>query len=95
MTTERNPISLTLRSKRQLTLPRHISEQLGLRPGDILELEVENSTLVGKPRRQKAMAALKEIQDAFARSGITEKELLKAGRRARRKVVRELYGSNR
>lgn len=83
---------VTLRPKRQLTLPAEICEALDIEPGDLLELRVEGRVLTARPKKAKAMDALREVRDAFARSGITEEELLKAGRSARRNVKRESHG---
>lgn len=84
-----NETQVLLRPKRQVTLPREICEQLGIKPGDTLVLTVEGSTLKARPRKAVALEALGEIQEAFRRSGITEKELQEAGRRVRREVARE------
>jgi hypothetical protein len=40
-----------------------------------------------------ALEALKEIQQAFQRSGIIEEELQEAGRRVRQEVARERYSA--
>ncbi len=81
-----------LRPKRQVTLPREICEQLGLMTGDILELAVENSRLVARPRKNRSLEALKEIQKAFLHSGVKEEELLEEGRRVRQEIARERHG---
>ncbi len=82
-------VDAILRPKRQLTLPRGVCEQLGISTGDVLELSLEGDTLVARPRKKAALEALREIRQAFERSGITEEELQKAGRRARQEVTRE------
>lgn len=84
---------VVLRLKRQLTLPKDICEQLGITTGDMLELSLEDSKLVAKPKKVIALEALREIQEAFKRSGITEEELLKKGRRIRREVIRKKYAT--
>ena len=84
-----------LRPRRQLTLPRDICRQLGIDTGDQVELSVEDCTLVVTPSRKRALDALAEIHDAFARSGLTEKELQRAAREARTELVRERYGRSR
>ncbi len=91
--TEKKVADVVLRPKRQVTLPREVCDQLGIGPGDVLELTVENSTLIARPRKTIALEALKEIQKAFQRSGITEDELQKTGRRIRQEVARERYGA--
>jgi AbrB family looped-hinge helix DNA binding protein len=78
---------VVLRPKRQVTLPKEICDRLGIGPGDILELTVDNLTLMAKPRKTISLEALKEIRQAFQRSGITEEELQETGRRIRKKVA--------
>ena len=82
-----------LRPKRQVTIPRELCDQLGIGPGDVLELMVEDSVLIARPRKNVALEALKEIQQTFLRSGITGEELQKAGRRVRQEVAGEHYGA--
>ncbi len=90
---EKKSAEVVLRPKRQVTLPREVCEQLGIQPGDILEITVEDCTLVARPRKSVALSALREIQLAFGRSGISEQELQKAGQRIRREVARERYSA--
>ncbi len=42
----------TMTSKGRLTLPKQVREQLGLRPGDAVELVSEDGQLVLRPTRQ-------------------------------------------
>ena len=84
-------IGVVLRPKRQVTLPREVCDQLGIEPGDVLELAVEDSALIARPKKTLALEALREIQRAFQRSGITEEELQKAGRKIRQEIARERY----
>ncbi|MBI2917818.1 MAG: AbrB/MazE/SpoVT family DNA-binding domain-containing protein [Chloroflexi bacterium] len=81
-----------LRPKRQLTLPESVCEKLGIKPGDKLHLTVQGDKLVIKPGKVVAREALRAIQEAFQRSGITEEELLESGRRIREELARERYG---
>ncbi len=80
---EKKARDVVLRPKRQITLPRDVCEQMGIGPGDTLELSVEGSTLAAKPKKAAALEALREIREAFKRSGITEEELQETGRRMR------------
>jgi antitoxin component of MazEF toxin-antitoxin module len=84
-----------LRPRRQLTLPRDICRELGIDTGDQVDLSVEDGTLVVTPSRKRALDALAEIQNAFARSGLTEEELQRAAGDARTELVRERYGRTR
>ncbi len=81
-----------IRAKRQMTLPREVCEELGIGTGDVLEFSVENGRVIGVPRKVAAMEALKEIQQAFEQSGISEEKLQERGREVRREVARERYG---
>lgn len=83
---------VVLRPKRQVTLPKQICDQLGIGPGDVLEMTVQDSIIVARPRKIVALEALKEIQQSFRRSGITEEQVQKTGRRIRQEVARERYG---
>lgn len=90
---EKKPADVVLRPKRQVTLPKDVCDQLGIQPGDILEVTVEDCILIARPRKAVALEALKEIQQAFERSGVTEQELQEAGKRIRREVAGERYGA--
>ncbi len=85
--------SVLVRPKRQITLPNDICERLGIGPGDILEISVEDRVLIARPRKTLALEALDEIQRAFERSGISEEELQEAGRQVRQDIARERYGA--
>lgn len=90
---EKKAADVVLRPKRQVTLPKEICDRLGIGPGDVLELTVEDSTIIARPRKTVALEALKEIRQAFRRSGISEEELQETGRRVRQEVARERYGA--
>ena len=90
---EKKTIDIVLRPKRQVTLPREVCDELGIGPGDVLQVSVEDAMLVARPKKTAAMEALKEIQQAFERSGISEEELQEAGRRARQEMTGERYGA--
>ena len=90
---DKKTIDIVLRPKRQVTLPREVCDELGIGPGDVLQVSVEDAMLVARPKKTAAMEALKEIQLAFERSGITEEELQEAARRAREEVARERFGA--
>ena len=89
---ERFTINVRLGARRQITLPGKVCEKLRVTPGDKLEVTVEDSTLVVRPNRAAALNALREIQEAFRRSGITEEELLEDGMKIRKELIKERYG---
>jgi AbrB family looped-hinge helix DNA binding protein len=84
-------IDVVMRPKRQVTLPKVICEQLGIAPGDILEFNLEGSVLVARPKKARALDAVKEIRAMFKASGITEPELQDSEKEIRREVARRLY----
>jgi AbrB family looped-hinge helix DNA binding protein len=84
-------VNVVIRPKRQVTLPGELCKQLGIGPGDSLEITLENSVIVARPRKSIALNALKSIQQAFERSGITEEELLSAGRQTRQRLLKERH----
>lgn len=83
---------VTLRPRRQLTLPREVCESLGVKPGDSLVLEVTDGKLVVEARRSRAIGALRALQQAFADSGIPLEEFLESGRQIREELFVEKYG---
>lgn len=89
---EKRKSEVVVRPKRQVTIPKELCDRLGIEPGDVLELVVEDSALIARPRKSVALEALKEIQQAFRRSGIIEKELQQTGRQVRQEAARERYG---
>lgn len=91
-TSERKVLDVTLRPRRQITLPDQVCRWLGLEVGDQLEVTVEGATLIGRPRKAIGLEALREIQEAFARVGLGEEELQEAGRQVREQLLKERYG---
>ena len=81
-------IDVVVRPKRQITLPREVCKQLGISPGDKLELVAEGDQLIARPKKMLALEALHEIRETFERYGITEEELQEAGRGIRRKLIK-------
>lgn len=86
---------VVVRPKRQVTIPREICDQLGIGPGDTLELMVEESVLKATPKKRKALDALNEIRETLERYGISEEELLREARRTRQEIARERGGKKR
>ena len=86
-------MNIVLRPKRQVTLPRGICDQLGIVVGDKLELVLDGSTLIARPKKVVALEALREIRETFKRSGVTEKELLKAGLKTRQELTKNRYAT--
>lgn len=74
---ENEIINISIRPKRQITLPLKVCEKLGLGYGDKLEIKIENNYFIAKPKKTVALEALAEIRSAFKKSGLNEEELLK------------------
>jgi AbrB family looped-hinge helix DNA binding protein len=90
--TERRTLDVTLRPRRQLTLPPQVCEALGLEVGDRLEVSVTDDGLLVKPKKRLALDALAEIQRAFQASGLSEEDLQDEGRRVRERLSCSGYG---
>ena len=86
-------IDVVVRPKRQVTLPKEICEQLGIAPGDTLEFTTDGATLIGRPKKARAMDSVREIRAMFKASGITEAELQESGKAIRMDVVRSRYSA--
>ncbi len=86
------PERVTLRPRRQLTLPREVCEALGIKPGDSLVLEVKDGKLFMRPQTAVALEALEALRQAIAESGVTLDEMLEGGRQVREEIFRERYG---
>jgi len=82
---------ISVREKRQVTLPASICRELGIEPGDMLDATVDDGTLVIRPARKAALDALKELQRAVKESGVTLEELLEGGRQARAEIAHEMW----
>ncbi len=85
--------SVVIRSKRRITIPAKICNTLEVKPGESLELSVENSALVIRPGKRNALRTLEEIERVFKSSGVTEEVLQEVGRKVRKEIVKERYGN--
>lgn len=83
---------ITLRTRRQITLPAQACQALGLETGDRLEVLVADDALVFRPKRSAALEALRAIRQAFAESDLSEDELHKAGQHARERLTDAKHG---
>ena len=82
---------ISLREKRQMTLPAELCEALGIAPGDALVASVEDGKLVLIPAREAVLNALTEIARALKEAGVTEEDLLAGGKEVRKEIFRETY----
>ncbi len=84
-------LDVILRGRRQVTLPAQVCEKMGLQTGDRLEMRLEDDTLVVKPKKGLALRALREIQAAFAASGIREEDLQQSGQEIREEIYQQRH----
>ena len=68
--------TINIRPRRQATFPTKLLEELGVSVGDDFEAYAEDKKLILKPKKQIALEAFKELQNAVQESGVTEKEML-------------------
>lgn len=78
-----NTYTIQIRDRRQTTLPKPLLKQLGVAEGDFLEVAVGKKQVTITSKKRVALAALKEIQAAFARSRVSEATLQRAVARER------------
>ena len=84
-------VNILIRPKRQMTLPREFCRQLGISPGDRLEMFVEGDRLIATSKKTLAVNAVREIREVFRRSGISEQELQESGRKIRKEIFKEKH----
>ena len=82
---------ISLREKRQLTLPASLCHELGLEAGDLLDASIEGDKIIIRPRRKAAVDALAEVRRAIRESGVTLEELVDGGREVREELFKEKY----
>ena len=66
---------IDIRQRRQATFPSEVLKQLNIGVGDSLELELMKDKAVIRPKKQIALNALREIQEAFSKAKVKEEEL--------------------
>ena len=70
-----NNYTITIRPKRQTTLPGGVLDSLGIGVGDSLNLKVDDGQVILTPKKKIALDALDEIKSAFEKSGVKEDDL--------------------
>jgi AbrB family looped-hinge helix DNA binding protein len=77
----------------QVTIPREITERLGLAAGDLVALVNTPEGVLITPEAIAALEDLDQIGDALRASGVTLEEWIESGREIRAALYREKYGS--
>lgn len=86
--TDNNTKQAVVSPKRQISLPVEMCESLNITAGDVVDLDMspDGTFLIVRPRKNTAVEALEEIREIFARSGLTEAKMKKAGGQVTRKA---------
>lgn len=83
--------TINIRPRRQTTIPRALLQQMGVDVGDQLVANVQNATVVLKPKKQVFLDAFKALQKAFQESSIPESEFQEAIEKDREQYARKNY----
>ena len=79
-----------IKQKGQLTLPARILRDLGLKEGDMVEVErTPEGQIVITPQEMLAMRQLDEIGRALQEHGVSLEELIESGRDIRSEIIDE------
>jgi AbrB family looped-hinge helix DNA binding protein len=82
-----------IKQKGQLTLPARMLRDLGLKEGDMVDVQqTPEGQIVLTPQEVVAMRALDELGSALKKRGITLEELVESGRDIREELAKEWYG---
>lgn len=80
---------ITIRDRRQITLPRLFLNKFGLDVGDKLIMKLEPNEIKIEPIKTKTIDLLSKIQEVVKESNISEKEIQESGRSIRKKLVQQ------
>lgn len=83
---------LTIRDRRQITLPKTFLQTYQLSAGDKIWAEIIDDALVLKPSPQPTVDLFNKIQDLIRETPITESELQRSGQKIRRQLTKQKYG---
>lgn len=79
---------VTIRDRRQITIPSLFLNKFGLDVGDKLMLKLESNKIKIEPIKTKTVDLLSKIQQIVKDSNISEKELQESGSSIRKKLVK-------
>lgn len=80
--------TIDIRQRRQATFPNPILKALGLSIGDSVQIKVEGDRAILTPKKNIALNALTEIQEAFKESKVPMDELTKNAEEQRLKKAK-------
>jgi AbrB family looped-hinge helix DNA binding protein len=76
----------------QVTIPREITEHLGLEAGDLVAVVSTPEGVLITPQAVAALEDLDRIGAALRESGVTLEDWIESGREIRGELYREKYG---
>lgn len=82
---------VTIRDRRQITLPSIFLDKFGLDVGDKLMLKLESKEIKIEPIKTKTVDLLSKIQDVVKSSGISEKKFQKSASNIRKRLVKKIF----
>lgn len=82
----------TIQENGQVTLPKELRREYGLRKGDTVIFERTDSGWVVRKEEPDPMKLLDELGALLAAQGIALDDLIASGRDIRGEIVRERYG---
>jgi len=78
---------VTIRQRRQITLPLPIIDRFGLNVGDKLLMKLEGGQIKIEPIKTKTVDLLSKIQEVIKKSSLSENEIQKSAKKIRKKLV--------
>ncbi len=82
----------TIQENGQVTLPKELRREYGLRKGDTVVFERTDEGWIVRKDEPDPMQLLDELGEILAARGVTLDELIASGRAIRGEIVREQYG---
>ncbi len=82
----------TIQENGQVTLPKELRREYGLRKGDTVVFERTEEGWIVRKDEPDPMKLLDELGEILAARGVTLEELIASGRDIRGAIVREQYG---
>lgn len=83
----------TIQENGQVTLPKELRREYGLRKGDTVVFERTDEGWIVRKDEPDPMKLLDELGEILATRGVTLEELIASGRDIRGEIVREHYGT--
>ena len=82
---------ITIRDRRQVTIPRIFLNKFGLGVGDKLIVKLQGNEIKIEPLKSNTVDLLTKIHEIMQNSGMSEKEFQESGKIIRKKLVQKYY----